>query len=329
MRGLAACGVMWFHFTQAIWFPVAALTWTGGLGQSGVEMFFMISGFVIPYSLGEHYRLQQDGMAFFLRRLIRIEPPYLVAVLVSLVIILAASATPNYHGEVDPHLWFSLALHPLYLVPWFAGARWLNNVFWTLAIEFQYYIVVLAAGALITSRSRPVQRAVVAIALAANLACSDGRLVLAYLAFFLLGYIQYLRMRRGLSAAEAIAWTAACMLVCWHQHSLSTALIATVAAATVTLPWPRLPALAFLGTISYSLYLLHWIIGTKVLNLAAHLRSDVAMYAALVIAIVVSLGCATLFWAWVERPFVTLSRQIRGPRSAVIAAAPGVAPQGD
>ena len=329
MRGLAACGVMWFHFTQATWFPVAVLTWTGNLGQFGVEVFFMISGFVIPYSLGEHYRLQQDGMAFFLRRLLRIEPPYLVAVLVSAIIILAASATPNYHGEVDPHLSFSLALHPLYLVPWFAGARWSNNAFWTLAIEFQYYIVVLAVGAAVTSRSRHVQRAVLVIALLANLACSDERLIMAYLAFFLLGHVQYLRMRRDLSAAEALAWFAACMLTSWHQHSLSAALIATVAAAAISLPWPRMPTLAFLGTISYSLYLLHWIIGTKVLNLATHLHSDIAMYAALVIAIVVSLGCATLFWAWVERPFVTLSRQIRGARPDVIAAAPGVAPQSD
>ena len=165
--------------------------------------------------------------------------------------------------------------------------------------------------------------------MAANLACADERLVLAYLAFFLLGYVQYLRMRRGLSAAEALAWTVACMLVCWHQHSLSTALIATVAAGAITLPWPRMPTLAFLGTISYSLYLLHWIIGTKLLNLATRLHSDIAMYAALVVAIVVSLGCATLFWAWVERPFVKLSRQISGAQRDAIAAAPGIAPQSD
>ena len=310
LRGLAASGVMWFHFASPAIFPVALLTWTGNLGQCGVEVFFMISGFVIPYSLGEHYRLRQDGFGFFLRRLVRIEPPYLVAAVVSLFIILVAAAAPGYQGQVDPHLWFSLALHPFYLVPWLPDARWLNVVFWTLAIEFQYYIVVLVVGAFIATQSRAVQRAVLALAISANLICWDERLVFAYLSFFLLGYIQYLKMRRGLTVVETIVWSAACFLVGWEHQSLSAAFLASAAAAAITLPWPRLPGLAFLGTISYSLYLLHWIIGVKIIHLATRLNSEIAMYGALGVAIVASLACATLFWWWVERPFTALSRQI-------------------
>src|SRR5215210_4781626 len=56
LRGVASLAVCWFHltsFTYATpdgWF-YSALRRTGTYGWLGVEVFFVISGFVIPYSL--------------------------------------------------------------------------------------------------------------------------------------------------------------------------------------------------------------------------------------------------------------------------------------
>jgi peptidoglycan/LPS O-acetylase OafA/YrhL len=52
LRGLASFAVAWFHFTQGspIAFP-ALLKASGAYGWAGVQMFFVISGFVIPHAL--------------------------------------------------------------------------------------------------------------------------------------------------------------------------------------------------------------------------------------------------------------------------------------
>ena len=137
LRGLAALAVVWFHFSLGS--ADGLIKSSGTFGYLGVIVFFVISGFIVPYSLaGRDYRLVRDGPGFFVRRMLRLEPPYLVAVALPVVLLFAAAATPWFKGTVVPPLWFSVAVHPLYLVPWFEGADWVNIVFWTLAIEFQW-----------------------------------------------------------------------------------------------------------------------------------------------------------------------------------------------
>ena len=59
-RGVAAFMVMWFHFTYLL--PEGVLRASGLYGYLGVEAFFVISGFIIPYSMDlRHYRLGRDS----------------------------------------------------------------------------------------------------------------------------------------------------------------------------------------------------------------------------------------------------------------------------
>ena len=82
-RGVAAFMVMWFHFTFRL--PEGALRASGLYGYLGVEAFFVISGFIIPYAMDlRHYRLGRDSFAFIGRRIIRLEPPYVMSVLLIL-----------------------------------------------------------------------------------------------------------------------------------------------------------------------------------------------------------------------------------------------------
>ena len=53
-RGVAAFMVMWFHFTYLM--PDGVLRASGLYGYLGVEAFFVISGFIIPYAMDlRHY----------------------------------------------------------------------------------------------------------------------------------------------------------------------------------------------------------------------------------------------------------------------------------
>jgi peptidoglycan/LPS O-acetylase OafA/YrhL len=53
LRGIASFAVCWFHLTNGnvAFLPAGILKSSGAYGWLGVEVFFVISGFVIPYAL--------------------------------------------------------------------------------------------------------------------------------------------------------------------------------------------------------------------------------------------------------------------------------------
>ena len=76
LRAIAVMLVLGFHA-----FPEAV---PGGF--IGVDVFFVISGFVIPLSLqGRDYRIA-DFPRFMIRRLVRLEPPYLVSIALTILL---------------------------------------------------------------------------------------------------------------------------------------------------------------------------------------------------------------------------------------------------
>ena len=98
LRGLAALSVAWFHLTNQYhdWAGQS-----GSFGWLGVEVFFVISGFVIPLSLAGDW--QQRGVRalplFLARRIVRIEPPYLASVLIVVLLNIIAAQVPGFRGD--------------------------------------------------------------------------------------------------------------------------------------------------------------------------------------------------------------------------------------
>ena len=87
LRVLGALGVAWFHFTNGnvSFLDEGWLKNSGKYGWLGVEVFFVISGFVVPYSLWYcKFQFQRDWDRFFVRRILRLHPAYIVSILVSI-----------------------------------------------------------------------------------------------------------------------------------------------------------------------------------------------------------------------------------------------------
>ena len=308
IRGIAAFMVMWFHFTVRL--PDGVLRMTGLYGYLGVEAFFVISGFIIPYSMDmQRYRIGRDSWTFIARRIVRLEPPYVMSVLLILCVPYFAGLTPWFNGDISAHDVYRAALHLFYLVPW-TGEEWFSTVYWSLAIEFQYYFLILAmAPFLLYRKNLWPQRAFFLIVILVSWSSDESRLVFMYLPVFGIGFIQFLFMRRGMALWECAGWVAAFAAVTCRQDAIWV-IGAVLALAALNAPWPaRCPPLLFLGTISYSLYLLHGAIGYS-LGLMIEQIPGFAPTLELFMQIAASLALATVFWWLVERPSTLLSRNL-------------------
>jgi peptidoglycan/LPS O-acetylase OafA/YrhL len=144
IRGLAVLGVMAEHYEirdwpwRAGWSPV----WHGiQLGGIGVDLFFVLSGFLITGILLDTRSRSDYFRTFMLRRALRIFPLYYVALVIIFVLVPLALPTqfPGTPAAVQIWYWSYLANFLLAGWGWAAGAP-LGAHFWSLAVEEQFYL---------------------------------------------------------------------------------------------------------------------------------------------------------------------------------------------
>jgi peptidoglycan/LPS O-acetylase OafA/YrhL len=122
LRGLAAIAVMVYHFTQH-----NGLHWLGGAWVA-VDLFFILSGFVIAHSYGEKLLAGMLFRQFLLIRLIRLGPLYFLGLLIGLI----AAVLSIYAGEFGGITPMQLGTATL------LGALWLpypNNLAWPIGVD--------------------------------------------------------------------------------------------------------------------------------------------------------------------------------------------------
>lgn len=305
LRGLAVLAVVWFHFTNgqpSFLGQDGFLKSSGTYGYLGVAVFFVISGFVIPYSL-DGVKFSQRIAHFFSRRFWRIYPPYVAAIAITIVLDAASSLTPGSNAKM-PSLSFGTLMGNLtYTAPWIGG-EWLSPIFWSLAIEIQFYVVVAVSAPVLLSRNRLVTFATLFAVSCLSFIPTDRTLLFWYLPTFGAGICWYLYFTNRLSMIDAASQALGFGIVAWFTMGPAYALTIVFAFAVLTIPLRRsFPVLTFIGTISYSIYLLHGPIGGRVINLATRLPDFFFIkLAALVIAVTASCASAYLMWRLIELP---------------------------
>ncbi len=110
-----------------------------GTGTYGVQLFFAISGFVLalPFAMAAFRGGRPISYrAYYLRRLTRLEPPYVLSLLgYALLLVLYVGQSAR---DIGPHLAASMAyLHGLI----YGAPSTINVVTWSLEIEVQFYLV--------------------------------------------------------------------------------------------------------------------------------------------------------------------------------------------
>lgn len=142
IRGLAILLVMFFHMTNlqmltkidSIWFGLASF------GASGVNLFFVLSGYLITGILLDAKGQPHYFRNFYMRRVLRIFPLYYLVVFVSLVI-LPRLHVPGLRTLGSEQIWYWLFLSNFSIAYHNTWQHQILDVTWSLSIEEQFYLV--------------------------------------------------------------------------------------------------------------------------------------------------------------------------------------------
>ena len=129
LRGIAAIMVVFFHYTFNK--PESQLGFK--VGTTGVDLFFIISGFVIFMSLSNITR----SIDFVINRVSRLYPTYWASVTFAFFVLLINS---NFSGVGTQSLTY---LKNMTMFQYYLKAHNLDEVYWTMIIEMLFYLGVL------------------------------------------------------------------------------------------------------------------------------------------------------------------------------------------
>ncbi|MFJ9119782.1 acyltransferase family protein [Streptomyces sp. NPDC102394] len=278
-------------------------------GWIGVEIFFVISGFVICMSCWGRGPRQ-----FFVSRVIRLYPAYWFAIVFTTAVVVALPGVWDRLEARDILLNFTMLQSG-------SGVDSVDGVYWTLWSELRFYLLFLAVVATgLTYRKVVVFCCAWGAAAMLAPAAHFGPLTLAANPegawFFIAGLALYLMHRFG---RDLLLWGILAMAWLMGQRQLGVRvddfehvsgwrgsvvlftgflllMVAIALGATDRLRWRWL---ATAGSLTYPLYLLHYVAGTTVIN-----RLQGTMDARLLVATVIA-GFLLLSWLvhrFVERP---------------------------
>lgn len=272
LRGFAATSVCLFHFvcTTTGYVHNQTVLDIFSLGEYGVHLFFVISGFIIPWSMYRGGYQITNFFSFLWKRLLRLEPPYLVSVAIASVLLVLRLHFYGSTGKGDLSV-ERVLLHIGYLIPFFDNHRmWINQVYWTLAIEFQYYITMALLFIPLIKGNMWVRISIYVGCLLATLH-NENSFLPFWLPIFCVGILLFLDYIEKISKTEFFIAIAA--MFAWIIFKMQFgAFLYTALGFVMIYKFKNVSTTIgnFLGQFSYSFYLFHPVIGGTIINVLSH-----------------------------------------------------------
>lgn len=334
LRGLAALSVMLFHFR---WNLNDVYPGVGdrlfGWGATGVDLFFLISGFVITLTMQRIPTGISGTIHFLRRRILRIFPAYYIILLFTFL--LSGAMSIFHYPDKLANLISAILFKPIYPdhAPFYVDDGGMYGIRWTLNYEIYFYLIIglfiftpgrwigIALYFLLTLFLLPVMSGH-AFTLSPQgypyaspwLGLITNPMIFLFLEGMIVGLLYpLLKKAPAKPMAAAFIGTVILAIVMFKNNQLtghgvaSSGLIYALmllciigAEKAIGKYVPR--SLVWLGNISFSLYLIHTLmntgIGKRFENMG--IESGVTRFA---LSVALSLALAWLSWRYVEQPF--------------------------
>jgi peptidoglycan/LPS O-acetylase OafA/YrhL len=333
-RAVAALYIVVHHSLQTSdYFPRGLSFMTRG--HDVVAIFIAISGFCLALPLARQGDWILQTRRFYRRRIRRILPPYFAAVVIGLFIALAYSyknSPQDYSGT--PLSWTMILSHLLLVQNWIPGQNFtLDGPLWSIAVECQIYLLFPLLVLLWRKGGKWLTLSLTFVLAHGVLYATHHGGYANFLFLFVEGMLGAelafsAKYKRSLGVATLLSFTAylVCLAVSRTPYPITDIFIGLSSALMMAyltqypdhwgnalLGWKPL---AWVGTFSYSVYLIHsflqmavrrWILASN----AGHLADSRGQMAAVMVFLVAPLAVAASYGFHVlfERPFLSPGRQ--------------------
>lgn len=325
LRALAAMNLMAFHFTYVYankYGFSSPLGFTLPYGKYGVELFFILSGFVNAMTLLR----KRKPADFVVGRFIRILPSYWLVILLNVFML---SMIPMFGETVT----IDATAANMTVMPGLFGFHNMEPVTWTLQIEMLFYgmlLLMLVSG--VIDKPFPALMVGMGCCLAGGLGTQwlqenytdwiwtrravllQDILILKWLPLFSMGILlNEIKSKKGLlsfNVAGILISAVVFHIIDVKDHNpIATALLFGLVALSAygRIPPLRAKPLAFIATISYSLYLFHNNLGSALIR---QLESwGLNPLPSIILATMFSIGLASAITYWLEQPLTRFLNQ--------------------
>lgn len=351
LRGVAILLVLSFHYlnnqlVDNADFTSKLLAKLTGFGWVGVDLFFVLSGFLIGSILIYNKGAKNYFKTFYLRRIVRIIPNYFLLLFVFGFIFNLPFFKGNYflssRGEIPYWSYFAM-VHNFYMAYFNNFGNRALSITWSIGIEEQFYILFPFLTFYLKDRYLPFilgAFVISSIIIRASYSTWMPQYVLLPSRMdglsigFLVAYCHQngILERKKTIVLKASQWVifgsilfSAFLYFRFNdlgpiKHTLFSMFFSGVLVFTLLRKDSRFSnflqtkTLTWIGTISYSLYLFHYVI----LGLVYHINgkqgigiTNINDIALTVIALTLSLGFSFLVYRFLEKPMVNLGKKVQ------------------
>ncbi|MFT5779738.1 MAG: peptidoglycan/LPS O-acetylase OafA/YrhL [Crocinitomicaceae bacterium] len=315
LRGIIALFVALYHFLQfenqhgrLIPKDNEIVEFMNPLLIGSVSVFFIISAYVIFLHLEHHnYSLSKMG-TYLWKRVVRIQIPVLICIA---LIILVDESFHYYLGIPSTFSWKQL-LANVTLTAGFVGEEWYNPIFWTLCIEFQFYIAVGILFPLIKQYPLPSLLLLALAFIPINYYSDSLGFASYYGAYFVIGIALYLFHTKRFSWIELLLLLFVGFTDLFLNHPLIYPLIPICSIPLILFFKKRIKILELMGELSFSFYLIHGMLGGWLIYFTARYANNGIQQILIVIAaLAISYIGSYYFYRIFEKPSLRWARKIK------------------
>ncbi len=280
--------------------------------KTTVLTFFILTAIVIPVHFEQEGYTARNYGTFLLKRLVRVHLPFLAVIT---LILLIEQFFLVYNGQSLHVDWFRF-LANISLTAEFVHVNWYNTIFWTLAIEMQFYILIGILYPLIRKQPFWGTLGYFVGGEILHMIWPDSRFVWYYTPYFAIGIVLYFLLIKRLDKLQVLGIIVLEAATVFFLHGQIETIVAFVVPVLfLVLPDAR-SIFSYLGRYTYSFYLVHGLSGGLLLYFTRSLGEGTLWgIVRLLLALLFSFAASWAFYKLMEKPAMRLTHRIRYRRS--------------